>query len=227
MAEKWTKTSSPLSRWINPKPFAALNHFTVPVSFKTTPSAICPAVSIDGGTAVGIKDSTGGPAVSKKRTRTITISVYQSLDRLARGSWLVGPPRRICQPPLTRGSARTRCRHVTISRLMLTLLEAGEPDYPRARGARSSPTRAAGNCVAGPRESQRLRRITFAPCWEVPRTLRRRGSTRSIRRRCRSPTREAFGAWKPAAVLLCESEVSRIVPARGGEDGAVARQREL
>ena len=26
--------------WINPNPFAALNHFTVPVSFKTTPSAI-------------------------------------------------------------------------------------------------------------------------------------------------------------------------------------------
>src|SRR6266700_832818 len=33
MAEKWTNTSSPLSRWMNPKPFPALNHFTVPVSF--------------------------------------------------------------------------------------------------------------------------------------------------------------------------------------------------
>jgi len=33
MAEKWTKTSSPFSRWIKPKPLPALNHFTVPVSF--------------------------------------------------------------------------------------------------------------------------------------------------------------------------------------------------
>src|SRR5947209_14791841 len=39
IAEKWTKTSSPFSRWINPNPLAALNHFTIPVSFKTTPSA--------------------------------------------------------------------------------------------------------------------------------------------------------------------------------------------
>jgi hypothetical protein len=34
MAEKWTNTSSPLSRAIKPNPLAALNHFTVPVSFK-------------------------------------------------------------------------------------------------------------------------------------------------------------------------------------------------
>src|ERR1017187_9391466 len=33
MAEKWTKTSSPDWRWMNPNPFAALNHFTVPCSF--------------------------------------------------------------------------------------------------------------------------------------------------------------------------------------------------
>src|ERR1700732_1299826 len=33
IAEKWTKTSSPFSRWINANPLAALNHFTVPVSF--------------------------------------------------------------------------------------------------------------------------------------------------------------------------------------------------
>jgi hypothetical protein len=26
-----------LSRWINPKPFPALNHFTVPVSFTFSP----------------------------------------------------------------------------------------------------------------------------------------------------------------------------------------------
>jgi hypothetical protein len=32
MAEKCTNTSSPVSRWMNPKPFAALNHFTVPFS---------------------------------------------------------------------------------------------------------------------------------------------------------------------------------------------------
>src|SRR5574340_663424 len=33
MAEKWTKTSSPDCRWMNPKPLLALNHFTVPCSF--------------------------------------------------------------------------------------------------------------------------------------------------------------------------------------------------
>src|SRR6266852_7901312 len=32
MAEKCTKTSSPVERWINPYPFAPLNHFTVPFS---------------------------------------------------------------------------------------------------------------------------------------------------------------------------------------------------
>src|ERR1700735_2663802 len=32
MAEKWTKTSSPDWRWMNPKPLLALNHFTVPCS---------------------------------------------------------------------------------------------------------------------------------------------------------------------------------------------------
>ena len=33
IAEKWTKTSSPVWRWMNPKPLLALNHFTVPCSF--------------------------------------------------------------------------------------------------------------------------------------------------------------------------------------------------
>src|SRR5690349_20950965 len=40
MAEKWTNTSSPVERWINPYPFAPLNHFTVPFSLLTlTPFA--------------------------------------------------------------------------------------------------------------------------------------------------------------------------------------------
>src|SRR5882762_11314224 len=38
MAEKCTKTSSPVERWINPYPFAPLNHFTVPFSLtESTP----------------------------------------------------------------------------------------------------------------------------------------------------------------------------------------------
>src|SRR5580704_7825127 len=41
MAEKCTNTSSPVERWINPYPFAPLNHFTVPFSLtETTPFAI-------------------------------------------------------------------------------------------------------------------------------------------------------------------------------------------
>src|SRR3546814_17286274 len=32
IARKWTKTYSPFSRLMNPKPLASLNHFTVPVS---------------------------------------------------------------------------------------------------------------------------------------------------------------------------------------------------
>src|SRR6266851_8533731 len=35
IAEKWTKTSSPLWRWMKPKPLLALNHFTVPCSLLT------------------------------------------------------------------------------------------------------------------------------------------------------------------------------------------------
>jgi hypothetical protein len=31
MAEKWTKTSSPVSVVMKPKPFASLNHLTFPV----------------------------------------------------------------------------------------------------------------------------------------------------------------------------------------------------
>src|SRR6266852_1960466 len=38
LAEKWTKTSSPDWRWMNPKPLLALNHFTVPCSFTVIPS---------------------------------------------------------------------------------------------------------------------------------------------------------------------------------------------
>src|SRR5437762_13118295 len=41
MAEKWTKTSSPLWRWMNPKPLLALNHFTVPCSLFTAFTRFC------------------------------------------------------------------------------------------------------------------------------------------------------------------------------------------
>jgi hypothetical protein len=51
MAEKCTNTSSPVERWINPYPFAPLNHFTVPFSLTAeTPFTIAknssPAFSI-------------------------------------------------------------------------------------------------------------------------------------------------------------------------------------
>jgi hypothetical protein len=36
IAEKCTKTSSPVERWIKPYPLAPLNHFTTPFSFKRT-----------------------------------------------------------------------------------------------------------------------------------------------------------------------------------------------
>src|ERR1019366_3646598 len=41
MAEKCTNTSSPVERWINPYPFAPLNHFTVP--FSLTKKLLSPA----------------------------------------------------------------------------------------------------------------------------------------------------------------------------------------
>src|SRR5271157_4108710 len=40
MAEKCTKTSSPVERWIKPYPFAPLNHFTVPFSLTRTPFTV-------------------------------------------------------------------------------------------------------------------------------------------------------------------------------------------
>src|ERR1700733_7727940 len=51
MAEKCTNTSSPVERWMNPYPFAPLNHFTVPFSLTaSTPFTIVknysPAFSI-------------------------------------------------------------------------------------------------------------------------------------------------------------------------------------
>src|SRR4030081_3443563 len=40
MTEKCTNTSSPVERWMNPYPFAPLNHFTVPFSLtEKTPFA--------------------------------------------------------------------------------------------------------------------------------------------------------------------------------------------
>src|SRR5436853_7485749 len=39
ITEKCTNTSSPVERWINPYPFAPLNHFTVPFSLTETPFA--------------------------------------------------------------------------------------------------------------------------------------------------------------------------------------------
>src|SRR5882762_9386798 len=58
MAEKCTNTSSPLMRWINPYPFAPLNHFTVPFSRSLTVNSFrsvvaflqlsCPAGSASG-----------------------------------------------------------------------------------------------------------------------------------------------------------------------------------
>src|SRR5215472_967989 len=47
MAEKWTKTSSPLWRWMNPKPLLALNHFTVPCSLFTAFTRFCQPVTAE------------------------------------------------------------------------------------------------------------------------------------------------------------------------------------
>src|SRR5258706_10778793 len=41
IALKWTNTSSPPSREMKPKPFAALNHLTVPFSMERILSCIC------------------------------------------------------------------------------------------------------------------------------------------------------------------------------------------
>src|SRR5450432_950247 len=63
MAEKCTNTSSPLVRWINPYPFAPLNHFTVPFSRSLTVNPFrsvvaflqlgCPAESASGRETTG------------------------------------------------------------------------------------------------------------------------------------------------------------------------------
>jgi hypothetical protein len=42
MAEKCTNTSSPVDRWINPNPLAALNHLTTPFSFTYFSPEHCP-----------------------------------------------------------------------------------------------------------------------------------------------------------------------------------------
>src|SRR6202521_5825911 len=44
MAEKCTNTSSPVERWMNPYPFAPLNHFTVP--FSLTKKLLSPGLRI-------------------------------------------------------------------------------------------------------------------------------------------------------------------------------------
>src|ERR1019366_572780 len=49
MAEKCTNTSSPVERWINPYPFAPLNHFTVP--FSLTKKLLSPRATNDSSAA--------------------------------------------------------------------------------------------------------------------------------------------------------------------------------
>src|SRR6266850_3813339 len=41
MAEKCTNTSSPVDRWMKPKPLAPLNHFTVPFSLTNCSFRLC------------------------------------------------------------------------------------------------------------------------------------------------------------------------------------------
>src|SRR4051812_3510971 len=41
MAEKCTKTSSPVDRWMKPNPLAPLNHFTVPFSLTNCSFRLC------------------------------------------------------------------------------------------------------------------------------------------------------------------------------------------
>src|SRR3954468_21640607 len=41
MAEKCTKTSSPVDRWMKPNPLAPLNHFTVPFSLTNCSFHLC------------------------------------------------------------------------------------------------------------------------------------------------------------------------------------------
>src|SRR6478609_9537140 len=47
IAEKWTNTSSPPSRSMNPKPFSFENHLTVPISDNERPPETCTAPAIE------------------------------------------------------------------------------------------------------------------------------------------------------------------------------------
>src|SRR5258705_13969943 len=74
MAEKCTNTSSPLVRWINPYPFAPLNHFTVPFSRSLTVNSFrsvvaCHGLSCPAGRLPGGKYDREGKAHEKTEPR--------------------------------------------------------------------------------------------------------------------------------------------------------------
>src|SRR5438067_13634764 len=59
MAEKCTNTSSPVDRWMKPKPLAPLNHFTVPFSLTNCSFRLC-ADEISSSGRNGFPNSTEG-----------------------------------------------------------------------------------------------------------------------------------------------------------------------
>src|ERR1039457_5331739 len=91
MAEKCTKTSSPVERWMNPYPFAPLNHFTVP--FSLTKKLLSPLAK-NYLNVVLIR--TEPPAATKGRARQ---------QKRGCGNGLAQPPLKLC----TKRKTRVKC----------------------------------------------------------------------------------------------------------------------
>src|ERR1035441_2706643 len=131
MAEKWTNTSSPFSRWMNPKPFPALNHFTVPVSFML--------LSLFSGLFLAIKVLTSGlRAVRRRGTRGL------------RGAPLAGSNGRA-----SVSKAPNNIAHLKLTCSIGVSFDDGGP-LAYARGYRGGATihKQFGGCMLAPRVSE-------------------------------------------------------------------------
>src|ERR1700675_323435 len=131
MAEKCTNTSSPVERWMNPYPFAPLNHFTVP--FSLTKKLLSPGLRIILPSLFCLPRFAGHPFYRtsdtrhslKARVRILLASPRASNDAPTK----TAPLHSVERLPATkcRGAAKTKARYPTAGTETSILLAHRQP----------------------------------------------------------------------------------------------------
>src|ERR1700674_4316460 len=117
MAEKCTNTSSPVERWMNPYPFAPLNHFTVP--FSLTKKLLSPGLRIILPSLFCLPRFAGHPLHRTSDTRLslkATVRIVLASPRASNDAPTeTAPLHSVERLPATkcRGAAKTKARYPT------------------------------------------------------------------------------------------------------------------